>query len=491
VNHPAGQHPEYFLGIDIGTQGVRAVVVTADGQQVGSGSQPLTPGLRGHGRHEQDPELWWQALGAATRQALAPVTGRPISALSLDSTSGTILVQGADLSARTPGLMYDDARGADQAVRAQEVGADLWADLGYRIQASWALPRALWLVETGAVGPGDRIVHQGDFLLSRLAGRPVATDTSSALKTGCDLRSLSWPVEIFDRLGLDSALLPELVLPGTAIGTVDATASALTGIPIGTVIKAGMTDGCAAQIAAGALAPGSWSSALGTTLVIKGSTADLLRDPSGAVYSHRSPDGGWLPGGASSTGAGIIARDFAGADLGALTDGAAPLLPLAGVCYPLAGTGERFPFVAPEAVGFSEGIPDTEVARFGATLQGIAFVEKLAYQTLSQLGADVSGPVTLSGGTTANSYFNQLRSDLLGRQVRIPESVEAAVGMAILAAAQPGALAATAESMVRIARVYEPDLGRGARFDGPYRDFCTALTERGWLARPLESELRT
>ncbi|RIJ76369.1 carbohydrate kinase [Nakamurella silvestris] len=477
-------HPELFLGIDIGTQGVRAVVVTAEGDQVGAGSRPLVPGLRSPGRHEQDPQTWWEALGEATRQALAPVAGRPVSALSLDSTSGTILVQGSDLAARTPGLMYDDARGAEQAVRAQETGRALWDELGYRIQASWALPRALWLVESDLVGLGDRIVHQGDYLLSRLAGRWVATDTSSALKTGCDPRDGSWPAEIFDRLGLDPALLPELVFPGTVIGAVDEAASAATGIPAGTVIKAGMTDGCAAQIAAGALAPGAWSSALGTTLVIKGSTAELLRDPSGAVYCHRSPDGGWLPGGASSTGAGIIARDFAGLDLGELTEAAAGLLPLAGVCYPLAGTGERFPFVAPSATGFSSDVPDTVEGRFAATLQGIALVEKLAYQTLSRLGADVSGPVTLSGGTTANSYFNQLRSDILNRPVRIPESVEAAVGMAILAAAEPGHLAGTAERMVRISREYQPDPVRGATFDEPYRHFVDALVERGWLDRP-------
>jgi len=82
---------------------------------------------------------------------------------------------------------------------------------------------------------------------------------------------------------------------------VDRRGADATGLPAGTPVIAGMTDGCAAQIGAGALEPGEWNSALGTTLVLKGVTPELVRDPSRVMYSHRSPDGDWLPGGASST----------------------------------------------------------------------------------------------------------------------------------------------------------------------------------------------
>ena len=133
-------------------------------------------------------------------------------------------------------------------------------------------------------------------------------------------------------------------------------------------VHAGMTDGCAAQIASGALAPGSWSSALGTTLVLKGATEDLLRDPNGAVYCHRSPDGGWLPGGASSTGAGVLRSGSPRADLprrsprprrssGRPDD----------ITYPLAGAGERFPFVAGDAHGFTTDRSDEPAALFSSS----------------------------------------------------------------------------------------------------------------------------
>ena len=473
-----------WLGIDLGTQGVRTTVLDAAGTVVAVGSAVLTGDRRDGPVHEQDPAEWWTAVCAASRQATGDLRGRPVGAVAIDSTSGTLVVQDNAGAARGPAVMYDDGRAGAEAVEAQDAGAQLWASLGHRIQRSWALPKAIWLVRHGRVGAGDRIVHQADHIGARLTGALVATDTSHALKTGLDLVNVCWPVDVFDRLGLDATLLPPVALPGATIGMVSAAAAAETGIPAGTHLRAGMTDGCAAQIAVRAMSPGSWSTALGTTLVVKGSTREPVRDPTGAVYSHVNPDGGWLPGGASSTGAGILRRDFAGADLDALTAAAAAHEPAPGVTYPLVGHGERFPFVAPDAVGFSEGVGDDPAVRFAAVLQAVAFVERLAYDRLRRLGADTSGPVTFSGGASRNRYWNQLRADVLGRPVLLPASAEASLGMAVLAAAPAGRLGATADAMVRIVERLEPDPRRGDRLEEGYRRFVDALVTRGWLAAP-------
>ena len=470
-----------YVGIDLGTQGVRCIVVDARGAILAQGSRPLESERTGV-RHTQDAEQWWAAVGAAARPVLAAVRDRTIAGLSVDSTSGTVVVEDATGRPTGPALMYDDARAVEAAERAAVTGARTWRRAGYRMQTSWALPKLMWLLDHDAVPHGGRICHQADHIFGRLAGHPVATDTSHALKSGVDLDEVGWPVELFAELGIDAALLPEVVLPGAALGQVCSAAAAATGIPEGTMLRAGMTDGCAAQVAARALRPGSWSSALGTTLVVKGATAQRLHDPAGAVYCHRHPDGGWLPGGASSVGAGVLARDFPAADLDALTGAAARLGVVPGVTYPLVGRGERFPFISAAAVGFVEDVPDDEVSRFGGVLQGIAFVERLTYETLGTLGADVTGPVTVSGGATRNRYWNQLRCDVLGRPVLRPASVEAALGAAVIAASVPGRLTETAEAMVQISDSYQPDAERGAELDGAYARFVAALVERGWLA---------
>ena len=476
-----GVEDAVWLGIDLGTQGVRASALDAGGVIVGRGSRELRSGHRSGRRHEQDPQEWWAALCAATRAATADLRGRRVGAVAVDSTSGTLVVQDSATRACSAGIMYDDGRATGEAAQVQDAGEELWEALGYRMQASWALPKAVWLVRHDAVRPGEQIVHQADHMVARLAGRPVPTDSSHALKTGLDLRTLRWPTEVLERLGLDPALLPAVVLPGVPLAEVSPAAAADTGIPAGTPVRAGMTDGCAAQIAVGALSPGSWTTALGTTLVVKGSTPRLLHDADGAVYCHRNPDGGWLPGGASSTGAGIVARDFAGMDLDDLTRRAAEHEPATGVTYPLTGTGERFPFVAGDAHGLADGVPDDPAQRFAGVLQGVAFLERLSYDVLGGLGADITGPVTFSGGATRNAYWNQLRADVLGRPVLLAGSAQASVGMAVLAAAPPGELGRTADALVGVVRRLEPDPARGARLHDAYRSFVDTLVGHGWL----------
>lgn len=479
-----------WLGLDIGTQGVRAVLVDDSGTVCGTGSRTLSPGMRNGAWHEQDPQTWWNALCGASHEAVGHLTGQHIAGLAVDSTSGTLVLVDEAGRARGPALMYDDARASAQAARAQEVGHDLWSSLGYRVQGSWALPRLCWLLEHDMVGSADTVLHQGDYIASCLAGRIMATDTSSALKTGYDLINERWPSEVFNPLGVPMEVLPDVVRPGVRIGEVCLAAAEATGIPVGTPISAGTTDGCAAQISTGALEPGQWSSALGTTLVIKGATTDLLLDPQGSVYCHRNPDGGWLPGGASSSGAAIVSSCLEGRDLAQLTQDL-PNFPVHGFAYPLVGEGERFPFSSPEAHQvLPTGCSDADT--LAAIMQSVAFVERLSYDVLASLGADTTGTVSFSGGATANPVWNQLRCDLLGRTVLLPSSSQAAVGAAVIAAAEPGQLAQRAREMVHIKETLIPtdDSSRTEALEAAYRGFVDELVERGWLdsARSPRSE---
>ncbi|ANW20203.1 FGGY-family carbohydrate kinase [Streptomyces clavuligerus] len=445
-----------WLGIDLGTQSVRALLADDDGTVRGGGSAPLT-GRREGPLHEQSPADWWTAVKAAVRGALAG-GGRP-RALAICSTSGTVLLGDDRGRPLTPAVMYDDGRAPGRGPG-----------------------RALLLQRE--YGPG-RVLHQADLIAARLLGRLPPTDSSHALKTG-------WDPERGAFTGPDVPGLPEVVPPGTPLGAVDRAAADETGIPAGTVVVAGMTDGCAAQIASGALTVGSWNSVLGTTLVLKGVTATPLRDPAGVVYSHLSPDGHWLPGGASNVGGGALTAAFPGADPAALDALAAACEPAGAVAYPLTGQGERFPFAAPGASGFLLGTPASDADHWAALLQGVAFVERLCYDRLDLIGAPVDGPVTVTGGAARSGYWNRLRAEVLGRPVRVPEVSESALGMAVLAALGAGAaptLAAAAGRMTRLRETVRPE-HRG-RFTEPYLALVDALERRAWLPSDLAAHART
>jgi D-ribulokinase len=485
----SAQHGEWgesiWLGFDLGTQSVRAVALSQTGQVLGQGSHPLTSRRDGP-RHEQDPEEWWRAVGFASRAALADLPASCIRGVAIDGTSGTILLVDRSGKALTSGLMYDDTRALDETCRVNEAGAAVWTALGYRIQPSWALPKLLWLLrEHRSVIPGARLAHQADFINCRLAGHEVSSDSSNALKTGYDLVHETWPYEVLDALSVPNQIVPPVARSGTQLGTVCYQAAAMTGIPAGTPIIAGMTDGCAAQIAAGALDVGSWNSVLGTTLVLKGVTSQLIRDPAGVMYSHRSPDGNWLPGGASSTGAAVLAKKFPGRNLEALSAKAAEREPASIIAYPLVSRGERFPFIAPDAEGFVLGEPSDEVDLYAALLQGVAFIERLCFDYVHMLGAPVSGDLSLTGGAVRSRYWCQLRADILGRPVRVPENAEAALGMAMLAASVGRRISDVAKEMVRIREVIDPRRNRVACFREPYLRLMEELARRGWVQSAL------
>ena len=489
--------PPLWLGLDIGTQSIKAILINDSGIIIASASSPLTS-MRQGVTHEQDPDQWWAASQEVITTVVSKVSPEKIKAISISATSGTLVVVDPQGNPQTKGIMYDDARATDRAVECNEAGAELWARLGYKIQGSWALPKILWLLDQGLLIEGRKVIHQGDFIAWKLAGKEINSDASNTLKSGFDIENVQWSSDLLAQLKIPREVLTNVSVAGEVIGVVsDENTTPLTSQ---TSIVAGMTDGCAAQIAAAALVSGSWNSVLGTTLVIKGVSTVRKLDPTGSVYTHRAPfSTGWWPGGASSTGTNVIAQLLPGisADQLKFTD---QVILDAPIVYPLSGSVERFPFVSNEAHALvahglkfpalkNDGVERT----FSSIAKGIAFVERLSFDLLAFVGYDISGSYTFTGGAAKNSQWNQLRADVLGHSVSIPEEVEGAFGMAVLAAAafedseEKLKLARVAKRLLSPGVELEPNVANGEVLLAQYKDFVEMLYQEKWITFELKN----
>jgi sugar (pentulose or hexulose) kinase len=479
---------DLVVGVDLATAAVRAVAADAAGRVYARAerelAQPVSPQP---GWSEQDASSWWPAVAAALGDLTAQLgdRSRRVVALSVSATSATVVALDAAGRPLGAALTYADQRAVSEAAAAQAAAPETWAALGLTIAPSFGLPKWAWLLRDPArsAEPVARLGHASDAVVAALTGTLPPTDTSHALKSGYDPAARRWVAEAMEALGIPASLLPEVLLPGSPAGRVTGEAAAATGLPPGCEVRLGMTDSCAAQLAAGAAEPGQFVSVLGSTLVLKGATRRILTDPEGAVYSHLHPGGWWLPGGASSTGGKALAAGFPGADLAELDRRAAARGPAGCVIYPLLGRGERFPFAAPAAEGFVLGEPDGEVDRYRAVLEGVAFVERLGYERLGKLGAHASGRIVSAGGGSTSAVWNAIRATVLGADIEARPAASTALGACILAASgtlHPD-LATATRAMSATGTPVRPAPDEQKAMDAGYLRFKEELAQRGCI----------
>ena len=475
------------VGLDVGTGGVRALALDLTGQVAAAGRAEFPPeSKRCDGALvEQDPHAWTAAAQAALQEMTAALpAGSKIVGIAVDATSGTFLLADARNRPLAWAIMYDDLRATAEAPRAAECLRGTLRPFGIEISAAFALPKILHLAAAQpAMFRGCcRIIHQTDWIVGMLCGRYDVTDISTALKSGADPGTLTWPEAIERNLGVPRDRLPRIILPGTPIGEVTPAATAATGLPAGTVVVAGCTDGTAGFLASGAAAPGDMNVTLGTTLVLKAVAARPLVDPTGVVYNHRHPAGGFLPGAASSTGGGWTSQCFGKADLDQLGSQAAACLPTGRLVYPLLRVGERFPFAAPAARGFGLDQAGPPAERFAAGMEGTAMIERLAIERFESLGLGVGPTIYATGGAAAGETWLRIRAAVIRRTYAVPRQPECAVGAAVLAAAAHlGDFAQAAQGLVRIGRRIEPEPRLAAAYDEQFGRFQAELQRRGYL----------
>lgn len=451
-----------FLGIDLGTSGMRVVALSEAGEIVGKSERSWDP-------PETNPGRWLRTLKTLLAHLKTQLGDRyAIVALSACSTSGTVLPVDGRGMPLDQAWLYSDLRGQAQARR-----------LG--IPASWGLSRWLWWAEAHPDQYRDSyLAHPADFLLSQLGGRRRVTDHTHALKSGFDLETYTWPREWLSRHGLDPKRFPEVVAPGTVLGTVRAEWELGPEV----LIAAGITDGCAGQLAAGATRLGQVATSLGTTLIFKANSAVRVSGTESypvqtqSLYSHLHPDRtSWWPGAASFCGGGVLPHFFPGGNFAALDRQAEAHLPTGLVSYPLCRPGERFPILDSEFAGF---LPQAEVGSprfYAALLEGVAMVERLGLETLAAHGIHIEGTLLTTGGGCKSPLWLRLRASLLARPLAVVKHPEAAVGAAVLAASAYWCCSVqqAADRLVQVERLIQPDPEWVKAYTEIYSEFLSRL----------------
>ncbi len=421
-----------FLGVDVGTSGVRAAVIDSAGEVLARHGVPLAMDL-------STPEDWWSAVAEAVTNLPAALRQR-VQAVALDATSGTVLACDAALQPLALPLFYHQAPAQAQA---QQVASVLGPD-HVAASAGSSLSKALWLVaQTGMSTRMAWCLSQTDWLTARLrgAGLPPVTDRHNALKAGGDVVRALWPEAVRALVAWSGQWqLPAIHTPGERLGPLDPSVARAWGLSVSPQVAAGTTDATAAFIATGVSAQGEGVTSLGSTLVLKLlADAPITSTPHG-VYSHWFGPR-WLVGGASNAGGRVLRQFFSDAQMTALTPQLRPDQPTGLDYRPLPGVGERFPVADPTLLPRLEPRPADDAVFFQGLLESLARTEAEGYALLQRLGAPPVQKVWAVGGGARNPVYEHIRALALAVPAVAAMESDACVGVARLARQGPAVFA--------------------------------------------------
>lgn len=443
-----------FLGLDIGTGGSRAVIVSADGDVVASSTVEhvafASPSI---GWAEQSPEDWWRASCEAIRGALkiANIDPSEIGAVSFSGQMhGSVLLDENDEVLR-PALLWCDQRTAEQVNEiTQTIGATRLIELVCNPAVTgFTLPKLLWVrkYEPPIWNRVRSVLLPKDYIRLRLSGDKASDVADSSGTLYFDVRARKWSSEMLEQFKLDEAILPKVYESTDVTGAVSQKGAEATGLKAGTPVVAGAGDNAAGAIGAGIVKPGSVGVTIGTSGVVFIVTDQPKRDLKGRVHSlcHAVP-GRWHMTGVTLA-AGQSLKWFReqlgnGASYDELTNEAAkiPSGSDGAVWLPYL-MGERTPHLDPNAraafVGLTASHTRAHLAR--AVMEGVAFSLREAIDIFRELGAPIN-EIRLGGGGARSELWRQIQADVYGQTVSTIAADEgAAFGAAILAGVGVGA----------------------------------------------------
>jgi len=422
-----------FLGIDIGTSGIRASGIDVDAQEQVCHHIAFHGAPPAQGKNEQNPDDWLVLLD----QLLLEISNKiktldddfRIHAIAIDGTSSTLFACRKDGTPLSPALMYNDAQSQPQAEIIRRFAPSASAVHG----ASSSLAKALNLLQR--FPQTELLCHQADWLAASLTGIYGISDENNCLKLGYDSLTQQWPMWLFENnenAVLNKSTLPQVIAPGCKIGEVKTELIKKYRLAKNCMVIAGTTDSNAAVLATGCNQPGDAVTSLGSTLVVKLFSDKPIFNPDYGIYSHRL-NGHWLVGGASNSGGAVLLQHFSKQQLDAMTAQLKPEQPTGLDYYPLPGIGERFPDNDNNKQSRITPRPESDVEFFQALLEGIASIEAEAYKKLVSLGAVSPKRIFTAGGGANNSAWTKIREQATGLPILSATHSEACYGSALLA----------------------------------------------------------
>ncbi|MBS1269456.1 MAG: Glycerol kinase [Gammaproteobacteria bacterium] len=463
-----------FIGIDIGTQSLKATVVANDLRVLASASRGYEARYPKPGWAEQDPKLWEAAMAPAICAALEEAGVGPATASAIGiagQLDGCIAVDRQD-EPLGPCLIWLDRRAA--LPDRKGLADDIHRRCGIVADPGHMGAKIAWLQRNGA-GQAVRFHQPVSYIVNRLTGRAVMDYALASTTMLYDLATRAWSPELLEAFGVDAEELPELAEAYEPAGRLNNAGSGLTGLPKGIPVAVGTGDDFSTPLGAGIVRPGRLACVLGTAEVVGALDTEAKIDEEGLLETHAYVGGhhfienpGWYAGGAIEW----FLKNHRIADPAEFNDlasrapagsGGVLFLPaLSGAMAPEWNPAARACFYGLTA---AHGLP--HMAR--AVMEGCAFAMRDVVERLQSLGVPLEA-IRLLGGGARSRLWAQIRADTVQLPVELPGEVDTSpIGAAMLAAVAGGGapdIVTAAEARNDVQVVVQP--GDGGAYDAAY-----------------------
>jgi xylulokinase len=399
----------HFLGIDVGTSAVKAILVDERQTAVAEADVPLQVSRPHDLWSEQDPEIWWDAVQSALDQlrtqspsALPEIRGIGLSG----QMHGAVLLDENDLPLR-PAILWNDGRSFREA---QELGTkhpELSHIMGVIPMPGFTAPKLVWLArhEPEIFRAVRKVMLPKDYIRLKLTGEIVTEMSDAAGTWWLDEAKRDWSDDALAATGLSRDQMPSLVEGSQPSGTLRADIAQRWGLRSDVVVAGGGGDAAAGAVGLGAIEDGSAFISLGTSGQLFVTTQDFSPAPEALVHSfcHAVP-GRWFQMAAMLNAASCLAwgAQLLKRDIGELLSEteAAYRKPSSVLFLPYLA-GERTPHNDPYARGVFFGLsPQTQQTDLvQAILEGVAFSFADAKQCLQQAGTSLTHAGMIGGGS--------------------------------------------------------------------------------------------